>query len=77
METEARRYPAIATLVRALGEGSEAERVQTPADCTRGFVEAYFARPEGLLDRRARQACSAWSFVDDAVHERFTGASAT
>jgi hypothetical protein len=28
-----------------------------------GFNEAYYARPERLLDPAARQACSVWSFV--------------
>lgn len=28
-------------------------------------------RPEALLDPAARLSCSAWSFVGDAVHDRF------
>jgi hypothetical protein len=45
--------------------------VPIPLRCTDGFGEAYYGRPEGLLDPGARQACSAWSFVDAAVTERF------
>ncbi|MFD0164946.1 hypothetical protein ACFVJH_12410 [Streptomyces decoyicus] len=43
-----------------------------PWGCTDGFNEAYYGRPEMLLDPAARQACSAWSFVDDGVREQFT-----
>ena len=42
-----------------------------PVRCADGFNEAYYGRPEALLDRSARRSCSAWSFVPDEVHERF------
>jgi hypothetical protein len=71
LDTEARRYPAIDELTAALGGRTTVRRVPIPADCTDGFNEAYYARPERLLDPGARQACSAWSFVDEAVRERF------
>ena len=48
------------------------EPVPVPADCTDGFNEAYYARPERLLDPAARQACSAWSFVEPSVREQYT-----
>jgi hypothetical protein len=48
--------------------------VPIPADCTDGFNEAYYARPERLLDPGARQACSAWSFVPQDVCARYTDA---
>jgi hypothetical protein len=34
-------------------------------------TEAYYGRPEALLDPAARLSCSAWSFVGAAVHDRF------
>jgi hypothetical protein len=46
--------------------------VPVPLDCTDGFNEAYYGRPEALLDPEARQSCSAWSLVSPAVHDRFT-----
>jgi SAM-dependent methyltransferase len=67
---EARRYPPIERVVRALG-GGEAVSVPIPFDCSDGFGEAYYGRPERLLDPGARRACSAWSFVEPAVVERF------
>ncbi len=66
LDAEARRYPAIAEL------GGEAEAIPIPIDCTDGFNEAYYARPERLLDPAARLACSAWGFVSQDVHDRFT-----
>ncbi|MET8630842.1 hypothetical protein ABZW30_45375 [Kitasatospora sp. NPDC004669] len=42
-----------------------------PVDCTDGFNGTYYARSEMLLDPGARQACSAWSFVDEQSRERF------
>ena len=44
--------------------------VPVPLDCTDGFSEAYYGRPEALLDPAARRSCSAWSFVSPAVHDR-------
>jgi hypothetical protein len=72
LDTEARRYPAIADIADALGGDVTVQRVPIPADCTDGFNEAYYARPELLLDPGARQACSAWSFVDAATAEQYT-----
>ena len=46
--------------------------VPVPLDYTDGFNEAYYGRPEALLDPAARRSCSAWSFVSPAVHDRFT-----
>lgn len=63
LDAEARRYPPVAEITGALGGAAEVTRVPIPADCVDGFNEAYYARPEMLLDPAARQACSAWSFV--------------
>lgn len=71
LDTEARRNPAIADLTEALGGPASVTRVPTPVDCTDGCNEASYARPEMLLDPGARQACSAWSFVDEQSRERF------
>ncbi|WNI16479.1 class I SAM-dependent methyltransferase [Actinacidiphila sp. ITFR-21] len=72
LDAEARRYPPTAALAAALGGRTTVRPVPIPADRTDGFNETYYARPELLLDPGARQACSAWSFVDDdAVPARF------
>ncbi|MFJ9623778.1 class I SAM-dependent methyltransferase [Streptomyces sp. NPDC101181] len=71
LDTEARRYPVIADLAEALGGDTTVTRVPIPVDCTDGFNEAYYARPEMLLDPGARQANSAWSFVGEESREQF------
>ncbi|MFF3843116.1 class I SAM-dependent methyltransferase [Streptomyces sp. NPDC001930] len=71
LDTEARRHPPVDAIAAALGRTCTVEAVPIPLDCTDGFNEAYYGRPEMLLDPAARQACSAWSFVDDGVRERF------
>ncbi|MYS08440.1 methyltransferase domain-containing protein [Streptomyces sp. SID6041] len=71
LDTEARRYPSVDRIAAALGGTVTVEAVPIPLDCTDDFNEAYYGRPEMLLDPAARQACSAWSFVDDAAREHF------
>ena len=68
---EASRYPSTRKIAVVLGRHSEVLPVPIPLDCTDGFNEAYYGRPELLLDPAARRACSAWSFVDDIVVRRF------
>jgi hypothetical protein len=72
LATEARRYPAISSITTGLGGHSEVMCVPIPLHCADGFNEAYYGRPERLLEAEARLACSAWSFVDPAVVDRFT-----
>ncbi|MGW4054818.1 SAM-dependent methyltransferase [Streptomyces sp. NPDC004779] len=71
LAVEARRHPPITDLTTALGGSAEVRSVPIPLDCTDTFDEAYYGRPEKLLDPAARQAGSAWSFVDDRVREEF------
>lgn len=68
---ESRRFPAIATVSALLGGVVRVQAVPIPFDCKDGFNEAYYGRPEMLLDRDARVACSSWSFVSPEVVARF------
>jgi SAM-dependent methyltransferase len=70
LAVEARRYPALDLIAVALGNGSVIQPAPVPFDCTDGFQEAYYGRPEMFLDRAARLACSAWSFVGPEVESR-------
>jgi SAM-dependent methyltransferase len=63
LATEARRYPSLARIRACLGASVHEVSVPIPLDCTDGFNEAYYGRPERLLDDGARLACSAWSLV--------------
>jgi SAM-dependent methyltransferase len=71
MTQESRRFPAIATVSALLGGNVRLEPVPIPFDCRDGFNEAYYGRPEMLLNPAARLACSSWSFVTPEVVERF------
>jgi SAM-dependent methyltransferase len=70
-EVEARRMPALDRVAAALGGRVEVRTVPVPADCIDGFGQAFFARPERTLDPAVRRAMSAWSFLDDAVVDRY------
>ncbi len=64
--TEGRRYPMISRLREGLGGAVTVDLVPIPLDCSDGFNEAYYGRPEQLLIPEARAACSAWSFIPPA-----------
>ncbi|GAA0477231.1 hypothetical protein Ade02nite_95760 [Paractinoplanes deccanensis] len=70
---ERRRFPAIATIARVVSSPTspaEVVEVPVPIDCTDGFTEAFYARPERFLDPRVRAAQSAWGFVAPAATTR-------
>jgi SAM-dependent methyltransferase len=72
IETERRRYPSIPRLRTGLGGTVSADLVPIPLDCSDGFNEAYYGRPEQLLIPEARAACSAWSFVPQTKVDAYT-----
>lgn len=71
IETEASRYPQMSALAAGLGGLTKVTPVPIPLDCTDGFNDAYYGRPEMLLDSGARLACSAWSFIEPDAVARF------
>ncbi len=71
IDTEASRYPPLAALAAGLGGVVTTACVPIPLDCRDGFNDAYYGRPEALLDAAARQACSSWSLVGPEVATRF------
>jgi SAM-dependent methyltransferase len=70
LEVERQRYPSPEVLATGLGGSVRTANVPIPLDCVDGFNEAYYGRPEFLLNPDARRSCSAWSFVDETVEER-------
>jgi hypothetical protein len=74
LAAEAQRYPKISSILSLLHGRSSVAAVPIPCDCSDGFNEAYFGRPERLLEESARLACSAWSFVDGSVAKRYVQA---
>jgi SAM-dependent methyltransferase len=71
LAAEGRRYPPIERLREGLGGGVQVHTLPIPRDCTDGFMEAFYARPEQLLRAEVRRAQSAWSFVDEGAQGRF------
>ncbi|KKC39344.1 ubiquinone biosynthesis protein [Devosia epidermidihirudinis] len=69
--TEARRYPSMTAIADGLGGNVKIIPVPIPLDCKDGFSEAYYGRPERLLEPGARLANSAWSFIDPSIGDRF------
>ncbi len=69
-EAERLRYPPIDEICSLLGGESEVQEVPIPIDCTDGFTEAFYARPEQFLDPEVRRAQSAWGFIDEATAAR-------
>jgi len=68
---EASRFPSIDRIAAALGGQVEVKPVPVPLNCSDGFNEAYYGRPEALLDPEARLACSSWSLVPKPAVDRF------
>jgi SAM-dependent methyltransferase len=74
ISVEAGRMPPLEQILDGLGGRGEIADVPIPFDCRDGFNEAYYGRPEALLDPAARQACSSWSFIGAAATARFEAA---
>lgn len=74
IEVQMRRYPSIEEITEGLGGATSAQIVPIPKDCTDGFTEAYFARPEMFLRHDVRHASSAWSFLEKSVEDRCVSA---
>jgi SAM-dependent methyltransferase len=71
LEVESQRMPSIDRLAGLVGAESEVRTVLIPNDCTDGFGQAFYGRPERMLDPEVRRAMSAWSFVSDDAIARF------
>ncbi len=63
LELEAHRFPPIDDIAAALGPGARVERIPTPGDCEDGFFEAFWRRPEALLDPDIRASQSLWALL--------------
>jgi SAM-dependent methyltransferase len=64
------RFPAMEDIAAALGGHTRIERIPTPGDCVDGFFEAFWRRPEALLDPGVRGAQSMWRLLDPGVERR-------
>jgi SAM-dependent methyltransferase len=64
------RFPAIADVAAALGGAVRIEHIPTPGDCEDGFFEAFWRRPEALLDPAIRASQSMWTLLEPGVEDR-------
>jgi SAM-dependent methyltransferase len=73
LELERPRFPAPAAIAEALGGATRVECIATPADCADGFFEAFWNRPEALLDPEIRASQSMWALLPAGLEERIVG----
>lgn len=64
---ERQRYPPLNLIGRVLGGAVTVTEVPVPIDCTDGFTEAFYARPQAFLDPAVRAGQSAWGFIDQGA----------
>ena len=64
------RFGSVEEVAAELGGEVRVESLPTPADCTDGFFEAYWNRPEVLLDPAVRASQSIWQLLGPGVEER-------
>jgi len=69
VEIERPRFGSIDEVAAALGGRTQIETIPTPADCRDGFFEAFWNRPEALLDPDVRASQSLWELLDEGVEE--------
>ena len=70
VEVERARFGAIEAVAAELGGRGRVEAIPTPADCEDGFFEAFWNRPEALLEPRVRASQSMWELLDEGAEER-------
>jgi len=73
VELERPRFGAIEEVAVGLGGRTRVETIPTPADCRDGFFEAFWNRPEALLDPSVRASQSLWPLIGPEAEERIIG----
>ena len=64
------RFPPLHEIAAALGGHTRVECIPTPSDCQDGFFEAFWSRPEALLDPAVRSAQSMWALLEPGVEDQ-------
>jgi SAM-dependent methyltransferase len=70
-EVQRGRYPSLDRITEALGGRLAVRPLLIPLDCRDGFVDAFYGRPEALLDPAVRRGQSGWNFVAEDAQARF------
>ena len=63
------RFQPLDAVAEALGGRTRIESIPTPGDCTDGFFESFWRRPERLLDPAVRAAQSMWALLPPGVED--------
>jgi SAM-dependent methyltransferase len=71
------RFGDIDEVAAELGGNVRIESIPTPADCTDGFFEAFWNRPEAMLDPTVRASQSIWELLEPAAVDRIFDRLAT
>src|SRR5262245_27348882 len=71
IEIERSRYPKLNQIADYLGEPIKITNIKIPLDCTDGFQEAFYGRPEAFLQEEVRNAQSAWGFLDKNIEDQY------
>jgi SAM-dependent methyltransferase len=64
------RFGSPDAVAAALGGRTRVERIPTPGDCADGFFEAFWRRPEALLDPAIRSSQSVWALLSPGEEKR-------
>jgi SAM-dependent methyltransferase len=67
---EVPRFGTVDEVAAELGGVTRIETIPTPADCVDGFFEAFWNRPEALLDPAVRASQSLWQLAGPEVEGR-------
>lgn len=70
LEIERPRFPSLERVAAALGGRVRVEAIPTPGDCRDGFFEAFWNRPEALLEPEVRASQSMWAVLPPGTEER-------
>jgi SAM-dependent methyltransferase len=70
LEIDSKRFPKIDLIAKTLGSASIVEPIAVAQDCLDGFLEAYYARPEALLNPSVRRSQSLWSLLPAGAEQR-------
>ncbi len=70
IEIDSRCFPAAELVAESLAGTVSVEPIPIPSDCSDGFVEAYWARPEAYLDDDIRAAQATWRSLPPGAESR-------
>jgi SAM-dependent methyltransferase len=71
IEIERSRYPKLDRIAECVGKDITITGIKIPFDCTDGFQEAFYGRPEAFLQAEVRNAQSAWGLLDKELESKY------